>query len=158
MDTHGLGRWSYITITGKNGRRVLVTTVSQTCKTRIAVAGAKTACAQQWHLLRQQGDPQPDPGKRFHQDLDKFLQPHMAAGKELILLGDFNETLGGSFHGLDALINKYALLDLLPYHHGIDGEVETYARGSLQATGLCIRHPDSCGINSMYWVHSVQLL
>jgi endonuclease/exonuclease/phosphatase family metal-dependent hydrolase len=54
----------------------------------------------------------------------------MAAGTELILLGDFNETLGESFHGLDALINKYALLDLMPYHHGIDGEVETYARGS----------------------------
>jgi hypothetical protein len=43
MDAHGFGRWSYVTITGKNGRKVLVTTVYQTCKTRIAVAGAKTA-------------------------------------------------------------------------------------------------------------------
>jgi hypothetical protein len=132
MDTHGLGRWSYITITGKNGRKILITTLYQTCKSRIAAVGTKTVYAQQWHLLRQQGDLHPDPRKSFHQDLDKFLEPHMAADTEIILLGDFNETLGESFHGLDALINKYALLDLLPYHHGIDGEIETYSRGCKQ--------------------------
>jgi hypothetical protein len=43
---------------------------------------------------------------------------------------DFNETLGESLHGLDALINKYELLDLMPYHHGIGGELETYSRGN----------------------------
>jgi hypothetical protein len=45
-------------------------------------------------------------------------------------MGDFNETLGESLQGLDSIINKYDLLDLLPYHHGIDGEIETFARGS----------------------------
>jgi hypothetical protein len=130
MDPHGLGRWSFVTITGKNGRNILITTVYQACKARIAVVGAKTAYAQQWHLLRQKGDPRPDPRKSFHQDLDNFIAPHMAAGTAILILGDFNETLGESFHGIDALINKYTLLDLLPYHHGIDGEVETYARGS----------------------------
>jgi endonuclease/exonuclease/phosphatase family metal-dependent hydrolase len=45
-------------------------------------------------------------------------------------MGDFNETLGDSLQGLDAIINKYSLLDLLPYHHGMEGEVETHSRGS----------------------------
>jgi hypothetical protein len=103
----------------------------QECTNNVIVAvGTKTAYAQQWHLLRQKGDLQPDPRKSFHKDLDNFLTPHVTAGNEILLLGDFNETLGESFQGRDALINKYALLDLLPYHHGIDGEIEMYSRGS----------------------------
>lgn len=89
MDSHRLGRWSHVTITGKNGRKVLITTVYQACKASIAAVGAKTAYAQQWHLLRQKGDPQPDPRKRFHQDLDEFLAPYMEAGTEILILGDF---------------------------------------------------------------------
>ena len=129
MDTHGLGRWSHVQIFGKNGREVLIVTAYQACKASISTIGSKTAYAQQRHLLRQAGDPTPNPRKRFIADLDEFLAPHHARGTEILLMGDFNETLGDSLQGLDSIINKYGLLDLLPYHHGIDNEVETYARG-----------------------------
>jgi hypothetical protein len=91
MDPHSLGRWSYVTITGKNGRNILITTVYQTCKARIAAVGAKTAYAQQWHILRRKGETNPDPRKSFKTDLDAFLAPHHAAGTELLIMGDFNE-------------------------------------------------------------------
>jgi hypothetical protein len=130
MDPHGLGRWSFVTVTGKNDRNILVTTEYQACKARIAVVGAKTACAQQCHLLRQKGEINPDPRKSFKTDLDSFLAPHHAAGSEILLLGNFNETLGASTNGLDAIINKYDLIDLMPYHHSIEGEIETYSRGN----------------------------
>jgi hypothetical protein len=130
MDSHGLGRWSYVSITGKNGRQVLITTVYQACKASISTIGSKTAYAQQWHLIRQEGDRMPDPRKRFIQDLDAFLEPHYAKGTEILLIGDFNETLGDSLQGLDSIVDKYGLLDLMPYHHGLDGELETYARGT----------------------------
>jgi hypothetical protein len=48
-DPHVLGRWSYITITGKNGRDILLVTTYQACKQSINSAGAKSAYAQQWH-------------------------------------------------------------------------------------------------------------
>jgi hypothetical protein len=53
----------------------------------------------------------------------------------MLLLGDFNESTGESLQGINALINKYKLLDLMPYHHDIDGEIETYSRGN-----KCIDH------------------
>jgi hypothetical protein len=130
MDPYGLGRWSYATITGKNGRNILIATIYQACQARIAAVGAKTAYAQQWHILRQQGDSSPDPRKSFKKDFDQFLAPHYDAGTEILLMGDFNESIGESLQGLNAVINKYGLLDILPYHHGIEGEVETYSRGT----------------------------
>ena len=46
-------------------------------------------------------------------------------------MGDFNEALVGvSNRGLDSMVNKFNLLDLLPYHHGMEGEIESYSRGS----------------------------
>ena len=45
-------------------------------------------------------------------------------------MGGFNETLGDSTRGLDSIVNTFNLLELLPYHHGMDGELETFARGS----------------------------
>jgi hypothetical protein len=96
------------------------------------VASSLVVCsyAQQWHILRQKGDQNLDPRKRFIKDLDEFLETHHNDGTEILLNGDFNETLGESFRGMDAVVNKYRLLDLLPYHHGTDGEIETYPRGS----------------------------
>jgi hypothetical protein len=76
------------------------------------------------------GNPKPDPRKSFIADLDNFLSTHHAAGTEILLMGDFNETLGDSIQGPDAIINKYSLLDLLPYHHGLDEEIETFSWGS----------------------------
>ena len=59
-----------------------------------------------------------------------FLSPYHRSGTEILLMGDFNETLGASNRGLDSIINKFNLLDLLPYHHGMEGEIETYSRGT----------------------------
>jgi hypothetical protein len=130
MDPHGLGRWSFTTITGKNNRKILVITIYQVCQTRIATAGSNTAYAQQWHILRQKGETTPDPRKSFKKDLDQFLAPHHEEGSEILLLGDFNETIGESIHGIDAIIHKYELIDLMAYHHGIEDKIETYARGN----------------------------
>jgi hypothetical protein len=139
MDSHGLGCGSYVKISGKNGREVLITTVYQACKASISTIGSKTAYAQQWHLLRQAGNPKPDRRKSFIIDLDNFLSTHHAAGTEILLMGDFNETLGDSIQGLDAIINKYSLLDLLPYHHHsqlLNHDRIRHLRGNILGNGI----------------------
>jgi hypothetical protein len=56
--------------------------------------------------LRQAGNQKPNPRKGFIADLDTFLAPCHAAGAEILLMGDFNKTLGDSAQGLDAIINN----------------------------------------------------
>ena len=86
-------------------------TAYQSYKASIRTIGSKTAFAQQWHLIRQADDTKPDPRKRFIKDQDKFLSPHHRSGTEILLMGDFNETLGDSIRGLDLIVKKYNLLD-----------------------------------------------
>jgi hypothetical protein len=127
-DSHGLGRWSWLRLNGKNGRRITMVTVYQVCNQSISTAGAKTAYTQQWHLLRQAGEKDPNPRMSFCKDLDTFLTPLQASGDEFIIMGDLNEHLGDSTSGMNAVVAKFGLVDSTAYHHGIENEVGTYSR------------------------------
>jgi hypothetical protein len=129
-DLHGLGRWSWIRINGKNGRKVTIVTVYQVCNQSISTAGAKTAYAQQWHLLRQTGEKYSNPRKSFCNDLDAFLTPLQAAGDEFLVMGDLNEHLGDFTSGMNAVVAKFGLVGSTAYHHGIEDEVATYSRSN----------------------------
>jgi hypothetical protein len=72
----------------------------------------------------------PNPRKSFIADLHIFVAPCHAAGAEILLMGDFNKTPGDSAQGLDTIINKHNLLDLLLCHHGLNKEVDAFSCGS----------------------------
>ena len=62
VDPHGLGRWTYTTLQGKGGKKVVVVILyrlSQTTQPK----GYKTAYNQQYRTLRQQGHNKPNPHK-----------------------------------------------------------------------------------------------
>ena len=139
-DPQGLGRWSYVRLNGKNGRRVTIVTVYQVCKQSVTTAGAKTAYMQQWNLLRRAGQDDPNPRKSFCKDLDAFLTPLQAAGDELLVMGDLNEQLGDSTSGMNAVVAKFGLIDSTSYHHGIEGEVATYSRSSNRLDYILCTH------------------
>jgi hypothetical protein len=64
MDSHGLGRWSYVSITGKNGCEILIATIYQACRATISTIGSKT-----WILTMAsdaRGEQTPDPRKEIH--------------------------------------------------------------------------------------------
>ncbi len=128
-DPHGMGRWSYVRLNGKNGRRVTIVTVYQVCANQsVNSAGAKTAYMQQWNILRQAGIEDPNPRQSFSKDLDAFLTPLQEAGDELLIMGDLNEHLGDTTSGMNAVVAKFGLVDSTSYHHGLEGEVATYNR------------------------------
>ena len=139
-DPQGLGRWSYVRLNGKNGRRVTIVTVYQVCKQSVTTAGAKTAYMQQWNLLRRAGQDDPNPRKSFCNDLDAFLTPLQAAGDELLVMGDLNEQLGDSTSGMNAVFAKFGLVDSTSYHHSIEGEVATYSRSSNRLDCILCTH------------------
>jgi hypothetical protein len=95
-DPHGLGRWSYIQLYGKQGRSLIVITAYRVCEANICTIGASTAYHQQWHLIRHKGDSNPQPRERFITDLITEIQKWQRSGADIILGGDFNEKLGDS--------------------------------------------------------------
>ncbi len=50
-----LGRWSYVEILGKHGRKIMLVTVYNVCNQQNKKAGARTAHTQQVSLLTRQG-------------------------------------------------------------------------------------------------------
>jgi hypothetical protein len=56
-----LGRWCSTTLQVKDNPQLVVYSFYNCCKTKIEQAGIHTVFAQQWHVLRQRGDRDPDP-------------------------------------------------------------------------------------------------
>jgi hypothetical protein len=66
-----LGRWCSVTLEVK-----VFYSFYNCCKTKIEQAGIHTIFAQQWHVLRQRGDPAPDPRLQAINDLSVELSIH----------------------------------------------------------------------------------
>eukprot|EP00957_Ditylum_brightwellii_P018584 1396537-Ditylum_brightwellii.AAC.1 len=54
-------QWSFITLAGRNKRKVTIVTVYRVCKNSLAMAGDNTCWMQQWRSLQKQGVEEPDP-------------------------------------------------------------------------------------------------
>ena len=73
---HGLGRWSFVQLYGKDGKSLVMITAYRVCNGNISTSGSSTAFHQQWHLLRLAGHLKPNPRKacilpthRCHQEV-----------------------------------------------------------------------------------------
>jgi hypothetical protein len=159
-DPHGLGRWSYVQLHGKNGKSAVVITVYQVCDAHIGSAGASTAFHQQWYLSRMEGDLTPNPRKRFITDLTKEIKKWQKAGADILLGGDFNERLGDTQDGLAHLVTECNLVDIHATNHGTKTEPNTYSRG-IKRVDYVFTSPrvvpfvDCCGIDPFHLlIHS----
>ena len=131
-DPHGLGRWSFVQLYGKDGKSLVMITAYRVCNGNISTSGASTAFHQQWHLLRLAGHLKPNPRKAFITDLTAAIKKWQSAGAEIILNGDFNECLGDTPDGIGHLVTQCNLVRVHTSNHGIQGEPNTYSRGSKQ--------------------------
>jgi hypothetical protein len=90
-----LGRWSYITITGRSRTITIITAYCPPIQS-IATAGPMTNYFQQYHLLRQNDDTSPDPRKRFFADLATTVHDFIHKRHELVIMLDSNDDLSDS--------------------------------------------------------------
>ena len=67
--------------------------------------------------------------KQFYRDLNCVLANLRKKGHSIILASDFNKSMGDDPNGLDRLIIKHGLMDLVTYRHG-HHNTPTYYRGS----------------------------
>ena len=92
------GRWVSQTYRGREARRITVISVYQVVA-KTSRVGTSTADAQQRSLLLKTQDAVTDPRKAFKRDLRVFVQECLNEGHELLLVGDFNESIGSDTSG-----------------------------------------------------------
>jgi hypothetical protein len=127
QDSRGLGRWSFFQISSKK-KSLIIITAYRPCISH----GPSTAWIQQWTLLREEGDPNPDPIRSFYQDLEKQLMTWTQEGKEIILMIDANESVGDKPGGITSIIGKAGLTDMIRFCQPHDEDINTHSRGTKQ--------------------------
>jgi hypothetical protein len=156
-DPHGLGRWSFVQLYGKDGKSLVMITAYRVCNGDISSSGTSTAFHQQWHILRLAGKLRPNPRKQFITDLTIEIKKWQQAGADIILGGDFNERLGDTQDGLAQLVTQCGLVDVHASNHGVQAEPNTYSRGSKRIDYIFVSpsildHVDICGIQPFHSV------
>ena len=121
------GRWTSQTLRGRHDRRVSVINVYQVVADTPG-NGLVTAAAQQRSLLLDAQDPLTDPRQAFVRDLKTFLEACISQGDEVLLMGDFNETIGVERNPTSAMLSELSLVNLMLTRH-LAPLPATYARG-----------------------------
>jgi hypothetical protein len=129
-DPHDLGRWSYVTITGRSRTITIITAYCPPIQS-IESAGPLTNYFQQYHQLRQSGVISPDPRQQFFTDLTATVHAFIHKRHELVIMMDSNDDLSES-SPTDSLLTECGLFSV---HEQADYAADspapaTYARGS----------------------------
>ena len=113
-DDRNLGRWSMITITGKNGLKTTIIT----CYCPVASISPGSAYAQHLNYIAENKNIIPDdincPRQLFGNDLRKVIRKQMDKGEQLIVCGDFNS----EYDTLSQWFIQEGLRDLIGAKHG----------------------------------------
>jgi hypothetical protein len=134
-DPYGMGRWSYVLMRGKDGKRILIVTAYRVCVQTVSSSGPTTSTSQQHRYLSKEfreanSMDNPQPRKQFIVDLQAWLEHKNKAGCFIILALDANEGLGedtGTYHPLEYTLEKPIAT------RGHDGTLQTLVR----TCGLC---------------------
>jgi hypothetical protein len=147
--TDDLGRWSFIKLSGKNGKVITFITIYQVCK-KPTIASNRDSCtahSQQQSLLIQQNKSDPNPIKHFRQDLDRLLTACHNKQEQLVLFGDFNEVYGSDTSGISKLARKFELVDIMHQSHA-GTDPATYARGKTRIDYILASLPVYHSVNA----------
>jgi len=154
-DPFGMGRWTYITLRGKEGRKILLVTAYRVCVQSPSSVGPTTSTNQQFQHLSKQfrktNTPgNPNPRNQFIVDLQAWLEVKVKDNYFIILSLDANEGIYGKtghIHPLDyneehpistkghdgsllTLMNTCGLCDPLTLQHIEHPPPPTYNRGN----------------------------
>jgi endonuclease/exonuclease/phosphatase family metal-dependent hydrolase len=122
------GRWCSATLAGRNQQDVRIYSAYQCVDDDINHTGANTYYAQLWRLFREKTDRYPQPRQRFLKDRLAELITAKHANISLIILGDFNETIGTNPNLMASICSSIGLLDAVEHIHPQLENVPTYIR------------------------------
>jgi exonuclease III len=123
------GRWVQVDLLGRMGRTISIICAYQVVQ-ESGIQGDRTTYSQQVRMMRLEGIEKPDPRKQFIQDLKILVKTLHDADHDIILMGDFNESIGVNPAGMASVMTKGELTDAFCHRHSLLQEKPTYARGS----------------------------
>ena len=91
VDPHEMGLWSYITINGRNKKKLTIISTYRACKTRIQESGPSTVFTQQWDFIEERRDTTIDVRQQIIKDLTQFIVSLTVQHHEVVLSIDANE-------------------------------------------------------------------
>jgi hypothetical protein len=121
-DTSGLGRWAGHILIGKHNKHIAVITAYRPTKS----TGHNTNYQQQWRILRNRDNNDPEPRSKMLKDLTETIRHWTAQQMEVILIWDANESIQ---HHRSQLHQFMAQTNLMPAHTA--SPTASYNRGSL---------------------------
>jgi hypothetical protein len=123
------GRWTQVELLGRDGRTATLICAYQVVQEK-GQHGDRTTYSQQVRMMRLDGFLDPDPRKAFIRDLKSLVTTLKTAQHDIILMGDFNESIGINPGKMASVVAARDLTDTHCFRHGLDREKPTYARGS----------------------------
>ena len=122
-----LGRWSYQTLEGKDGKLVTIITMYRVCKKNNNSSGGTIRAQQEKDLLQETGKHL-DPREQVLRDLQDFIIKLHGKGHLVILLGDMNDDLQTSSR-VNQFLNQSNLKNIMCCKHEMPLP-RTHDRGS----------------------------
>ena len=123
------GRWVHLDLLGRDSRLISIICAYQVVQEK-GQHGDRTTYSQQVRMMRLAGINDPDPRKQFIRDLKALVSSLRKNGNDIILMGDFNESIGDKAEEMASVMLAGGLTDTHCFCHGLTTEKPTYARGS----------------------------
>lgn len=144
-DPYGLGRWTYVTMRGKDGIKITLVTAYRICPQTLSSIGPHTSTAQQFrHLSKDFREADlihdPKPRLQFIVDLQAWLEYKIQDNHSIILALDANEgiqDITGSYHPLEFTLDRPISTK------GHDGSLATLMHTCGLRDPLCLQHTES---------------
>ena len=151
-----MGRWSYVHLRRKRHAPVTIITIYQVNQNPTNTIG-NTAWHQQRHALDSKGQHNTHPRTAFINDLIDFVQKLQSNHHEIIIGGDFNDTIHRRNSGILKLIMQTGLIDIWNHRYPNHPTFPTYARGTERIdTALCttnlLNHIQTIGYSPYQWL------
>ena len=122
IDDTGLGRWSGVTLIGKESQKLSIITAYRVCSGSIRSAPLGSSFAREYEYFRaSQSLQSPNPRRLFLRDLTKVILNLQDQGHAVILMLDANSTMSTDLH-FSEFIETCALSDF----HEIDPATSTF--------------------------------
>ena len=116
-DNHGLRRWSFITLQGRDGRNLTIISVYKVCSTTIDPTKTNTALTQQWTILHDKLEKESIKSLTITH-LEIFITKLAKLNHEVIIGIDANEVFTSNAGDIARLCKKYQLIDPISTNHG----------------------------------------
>ena len=129
QDPHDLGRWSCITISGREHSIITILFAYRICDIQIQDAGSITNAKQQWKILEERNQEHEDIRNKTIIDHSNFINSLTNKNHEVLLSIDVNAPNILYTKAVSQLLQCTKLIDVIDEFHALYKIPNTYIRG-----------------------------